>query len=250
MNHIIDKIRFNNPEMTIERTTYYANQLRKLFQSANDKSTPLNYDWFKNDLAVLNALADSKDPKQYLPSLIKLFPRNKHFRNAMMLDGKPRKKSFEDIERLYTDLTDEIAPIMHFDGLIGQSDYIRLQDYTIASLLSGVYIPIYRVIDIASLKIRNINRITDNFYDGTVIAFQKPVYDEMAVPDGLKLILDKLMQHTPYDYLFMNGNERLPIQRFNYVMTRCFGIGAREAFKTRLDYFPVHVIPDFCDDAP
>ena len=249
MDYLTHLITINNPALNQKRIHYHANQLRKLFQSAHDKDTPLNYSWFKNDLAVLNQLSAIDDPKQYLPSLVKLLPRNKHFRNALRIDGKERKKTLEDVERIYTDVTEDIAPILEYTGLIGQRDYIRLQDYAIVSLLCGLWIPVFRIVDVSSLKIRNFNRVTDNYYDGNVIAFQKPFYEEFTAPLELKRALDALIRQTPYDYLFMTGDERLPIQRFNYILRTTFSVSVTELFKIQLDHFPFcENIPDFCDD--
>lgn len=248
MDYLTQTILLNTPDMNPTMATYHSKQLQKLFTTAHDKDTPLNVAWFKNEIAVLNYLAETPEPKLYIPSLIKLFPRNKHFRNALRIDGKERKKTLEDVERIYTDVTEDIAPILEYAGLIGQRDYIRLQDYAIVSLLCGLWIPVFRVVDASSLKIRNFNRVTDNYYDGNVIAFQKPFYEEFTAPLELKRALDALIRQTPYDYLFMTGDERLPIQRFNYVIRNAFGIGIKELFKIQLDNFPFGVIPDFCED--
>lgn len=249
MEYLTQTIRLNNPAMSATRTEYHATQLRKLFYTAHDASQPLNTHWFKNELAVLNQLSDLDSPKLYIPSLIRLFPKSRHYRNLMMIDGKERKKTFSDIETDLLAMTDDVAPLLHYNGYIGQTDYIRLQNHAIASLMSGIWIPVYRVIDISTIKIRNFNRVADNFYDGTTLAFQKPFYDEITVPDELKTAIDALARHTPYDYLFMNGDERLPIQRFNYILRNTFSVGAKELLKIRLDTFPFDVIPDFCNDA-
>ena len=249
MEYLTETILFNNPSMPAARAHYHAKQLRKLFAAAHDKDTPLNTSWFKNDLAVWNQLSEVNDPKAFLPSLVKMFPRNTHFRNAMRIDGKERKKTFEDIECVYQDLSEDIAPILDYNGFIGQRDYIRLQDYAIVSLLCGIWIPIYRIMDVSSLKIRNFDRINDNFYDGNVVAFQKPTYQEIVAPPELRRALDALIRQTPNDYLFMTGEDRLPIQRFSYVIRSRFGVGLTELFKIRLDCFPFcDNIPDFCED--
>jgi hypothetical protein len=249
MEYLHNTIELNNPHLLPNRVRHHTNLLRRLFQSAHEKTTPLNTDWFKNEMAVILHLAELDNPKLYLPSLIALFPRNHNYRNAMMIDSKVRKKTVDEIEDAYSMMREDIAPIMEYSGLIGQRDYIRLQDYAICSLLCGLYIPIFRIREIASLKIRNYNRVVDNYYDGMVLGIQHPFFQEITVGEDLKLILDKLTAHTPVDFLFSIGDERLPIQRFNYILRNTFGIGVIELFKTRLDYFPFGVIPDFCDDA-
>lgn len=235
--------------MPATRAKYHTNQLRKLFYTAHDATQPLNTKWFKNDLAVLNQLSVLDTPNLYIPSLIRLFPKSRHYRNLSMIDGKERKKTFSDIETDLLTMTDDVAPLLHYTGYIGQTDYIRLQNYAICSLMSGIWIPVYRVIDISTIKIRNYNRVIDNYYDGNILAFQKPFYDEITLTPELKTAIDALSRHTPYDYLFMNGDERLPIQRFNYILRNTFSVCAKELLKIRLDTFPFDVIPDFCDDA-
>ena len=248
MEHIITVLQLHNPSLSTTRLSHHAKILEKLFYLTQEKTVPLNYDWFKNEMAVWNAIVDVDNPKLYIASLVKLFPRNRNYRNAAKIDGRIRKKSFEEIERLLTDLNDDIAPLLTYDGFIGQRDYIRLQDFVIASLLSGVWIPVYRILDVASLKIRNYNRVTDNFYDGKIIAFQEPYYQEISVPPELMVALDALIRQTPYDFLFMAGEDRLPLQRFNYILRHNFGVGVTELFKIRLDQFPFGEIPDFgCD---
>ena len=248
MDNLHNRITLNHPHMTSHRVRYHSTLLKKLFESAYSRGYPLDISWFEDEIGVLNHLADLENPKLYLPSLIALFPRNHNYRNAMMIDSKVRKKTVDEIEDAYSAMREDIAPIMEYSGLIGQRDYIRLQDYAICSLLCGLWIPIFRIREIASLKIRNYNRVVDNYYDGVVIGIQHPFFQEITIGEDLKLILDKLVEHTPYDYLFMDGEHRLPIHRFNYILRKVFGVGVTELLKCRLDNLTLGMIPDLINN--
>jgi len=234
MDNLHNQITLNHPHIPLHRVRYHSTLLKKLFESAYSRGHPLDISWFEDEIGVLNHLADLENPKLYLPSLIILFPRNHNYRNAMMIDSKVRKKTVDEIEDAYSAMREDIAPIMEYSGLIGQRDYIRLQEYAICSLLCGLWIPIFRIREIASLKIRNYNRVVDNYYDGVVIGIQSPFFQEVTVGEDLKLILDKLVMNTPYDYLFSTGDKHLSINRFNYILRNTFEIGATELFKTLL----------------
>ena len=162
----------------------------------------------------------------------------------MTIDGKERKRTFSDIITDLQSMKEDIAPLLEYRGYIGQTDYTRLQKYTICALMSGVWIPIPQVKQLLNIKIRNFNPSIDDFYDGTILAFQKPFYNAIQVPYELKQTIDTLLFHTPFDLLFMDNVETpLTIQRIYNIIHIAFRVSTKELFKIWIESSQTNTLP-------
>ena len=124
---------------------------------------------------------------------------------------KANWKNFSEIRAVYDTMTEDIKPILNHKGDISQIDFMRLQDYVLLALTSGVWIPPRRNADWINMKLRRIDKSKDNYIHKSRFYFNeyktKRTYgrQDIAIPKGLKKILDVYIKHNPYDYLFVSG---------------------------------------------
>jgi hypothetical protein len=128
---------------------------------------------------------------------------------------------------IYEDMYNKIKPLLNLKE-IDSSDYKKLQDFIILSLTSGYWIPPRRSQDWTELKIKNIDKASDNYIDKNSFVFNKyktaKFYEtqKVDIPKGFKAILTKYLKLNNNEYLITDdkGNKLTNVrltQKLNHI---------------------------------
>jgi len=109
-------------------------------------------------------------------------------------------------------------------------DFVKMQEYIILALLSGLYIPPRRALDYTAFKIKNIDKEHDNYFDKNKLVFNKYKTSDkkgqqvVEVPKELASILKKWISVNPTDYLLFDRNSNtMSSVKLNQKLERMFG---------------------------
>ena len=245
-NPIAPLIQKNKPTISASSLKTYATLLRSLYYRHHDKKAPIETDWFDNESIILADIAERPiaTRKTILSALISVSPKSEKYKSTLMENGakyqqwieKQEKsetqeanwKTFDEVKKIYDEMHTNIKPILNHKGEISQSDFIRLQDFVILSLTSGVWIKPRRSADWVNMKLKSIDKSKHNYIEKNQFYFNeyktKKFYgrQNVAIPKGLNAILTRYINHNPYDYLLVDNdgnkitNVRL-MQRLNHI---------------------------------
>jgi integrase len=140
--------------------------------------------------------------------------------------------TYEETTKTLQDLEAD-AKLLYKKKALTMTDMQHIQNYVILCLLSGAYIAPRRSLDYVCMKVRNIKKSEDNWFDKTKLYFNRyktaKYYKEQVVdlPPALKKILDKwssVNKHT--DWLFFDVNSApLTSVKLNQRLARILGSG-------------------------
>lgn len=227
----------------------YNSLLKSIYKSCfgNDKTPDIKN--FKNTDKILQFLKPKtlSSRKTYLASLVCIAPDVKEYKDMMnedminykheidkqQLNDKQAKANItsEEIREIYEDLK-KTADHLYKKSKLTNSDLQYIQDYIIVSLLGGVHIVPRRSLDYVEMKIRNIDKDSDNYIDKKQFVFHKfktAKFHEggqtLEIPLALRKILNKWIAVVPadVDYLLFNGSlEKLSNVTLNQRLNRIF----------------------------
>jgi len=122
------------------------------------------------------------------------------------------------------------ATALYKKSKLNMSDIQDIQNYIILCLMSGVYIPPRRNTDYTEMKIKNINKDTDNYLDKNSLVFNTyktaKFYGEqrIEIPKELKSILTKWIKINDSDYLLFDINgSKLTSVKLTQRLNKIFG---------------------------
>lgn len=182
----------------------------------------------KSVLSALVIITDNKDYREKMNGDIQEY--NKEISKQEKSETQEENwVSQDEIREKYNQLENE-AKLIYKKQHIKPSDLQQIQDYIIISLLGGVHIPVRRSKDYVDFKIKNVDKVKDNYVDDkwkelvfnsykTAKTYGKQT---LPLPPKLKLILKKWITINPTDYLLFdkNGNPLTNVklnQRFNKI---------------------------------
>lgn len=239
-------IKKNKPDISPSSMKTYTTLLKSLYYRHHDKKTPIDCEWFDNESVILDDIKERPitTRKTILSALISVSPKNEKYKSTLMMNGdkyrewinkqemtetqKTNWKTYDEVKNIYDEMYNNIKPILNHKGEISQSDFMRLQDFIILALCSGVWFPPRRSSDWVNMKLNSVDKSKDNYIEKNRFYFNefktKKFYgrQDIAIPKGLKTILDKYISQNPYDYLLVNNdgnkitNVRL-MQRLNHI---------------------------------
>jgi hypothetical protein len=236
----------NKPNISPSSVKTYTNLLRSLYNKEHGKNSAVNLEWFDNASVVdiVKQIKSEQTRHSTLCALVAIMPDNKTYKNMILESAKIRKseaskqemsdrektnwKTYDEIKAIYNREHTFIKPILAHKGEISQADFMKLQDFVILSLCSGVWIPPRRSSDWINMKLSKIDKSKDNYIEKNRFYFNeyktKKTYgrQDVAIPPGLRKILDAYIKHNPYEYLLCDhtggkiSNVKLG-QRLNHI---------------------------------
>ena len=228
MEQLQQLITTNRPNITPSSVTTYRSLLNSLFYRHHDKNVPLDLEWFKNESVIEEDINSRKLSSQstIVASLIALYPMIPKYREMLLkLSAKYQNTiekqelterqsanwmDYSEIKKLYETQYKFVKPILSSKEDISQADFMRLQDFLLLALTSGVWVAPRRSADWTNMKVRNVDESKDNYINKNKFVFTeyktKKTYgtQEVAIPRGLMTILTKYAVHNPYEYLFID----------------------------------------------
>jgi hypothetical protein len=222
-------------------TTLIKSVCKNVFKDMEITEKDLNDDYEK----VLEYYKEkpSASRKTYLSALFVL-TKNKHYQNEMN-DDIQKVKTFNDTQEktetqkenwLSQDKLDEVFNNLETNAkhlfkkttLTGKEQQ-QLVDYILLLVMSGKYIPPRRSMDYTEFKIKNIDKDKDNYMDKLEFVFNRYKTDKfynqqrVAIPNQLRLIINKWSKINPTDYLLFDANQnKLTSAKVNQRFNRLF----------------------------
>jgi len=189
MSSILEQIKKSRPGLAMNTLKTYSSIIRNL-ASKLDIEINSPSDVNKNCDKIISFLKDKYNPKQrktLLASLVVFLDKDHETTcnklRAMMLkdiktadkedeerigqmseDEKKEWMSYDELKKKYLELEKEIKPLWKVQTL-NKNQLLRLQLYTILSLIYGKGLSPRRSLDIVDLKYKNYNANEDNYYD-------------------------------------------------------------------------------------
>lgn len=122
------------------------------------------------------------------------------------------------------------ATALYKKSKLTMSDLQDIQNYIILCLMTGLYIPPRRNLDYTEMKIKNINKDTDNYIDKNSLVFNTyktaKFYGEqrIEIPKELKSILTKWIKINDSEYLLFDINgSKLTSVKLTQRLNKIFG---------------------------
>lgn len=228
MERLQQLITTNRPNITQGSVKTYCSLLKTMFYRHHDKTVPIDLEWYRNETVIEEDVKSRKLSTQstIVASLIALYPMIPKYREMLLkLSAKYQKTvekqelterqsanwmDYSEIKKIYDTQYKFIKPILSSIDDISQADFMRLQDFVLLALTSGVWIAPRRSADWTNMKVRNVDKTKDNYINKNKFVFNeyktKKTYgtQEVAIPKGLMTILTKYSVHNPYEYLFVD----------------------------------------------
>lgn len=224
---IKDLIKSKRPNLSASSLTTYTSILKSLYRKVFGKD---DYDLKRFDDAedTLKVLKDTPfNKRKTILSALVILTDNKDYRNLMGEDikeynadiAKQEKSSSqeanwidpEEIGLVFKELKKN-AELIYKKTNKTPMDIQQIQNYIIIALLGGVYISPRRAKDFCDFKIKNHNKLTDNFIEKKNMIFNSyktaKTYgkQEISIPPALKTIIAKWISINPTDYLLFDTN--------------------------------------------
>lgn len=246
MNPIKDLIVECRPNLSKSSIITYASILKNLYIKVFGETDDYDVKNFKKVNEILHYLQNIEPNKRKtILSALVIVTDNKEYREQMMSDIKDyneethkQEKTPEqaenwveqnDIKVLFSDMEKD-AKQLYKKANKTASDYQAIQNYIILAVLGGVFVPPRRSKDYVAFKVKNIDKVNDNYLDKDVLVYNAyktaKTYGQQKVtaPKELVKILKKWISVNPTDYLLFdtNGN-KLTNVKLNQRMNKIFG---------------------------
>lgn len=245
MSEIIkSQIKQNRPQLSDSSITTYGSILSNLYKNMFNSD---EYDLDKfNDSKKIITFLKTLEPNKRKTTLSALFvlTENKAYRKAMIDDinsydnemKKQQKSEAQEEGWVDTQEVNNIINKLETDvKLLYKQDVKRMdnlqeiQEYVLACLVSGLYVPPRRSKDMCDFKIKNITE-HDNYIDKNELVYNSyktfKTYGQQRVkmPKKLQNILKKWISVNPTDYLFFDKNNNpLTNVKMNQRLNKLFG---------------------------
>jgi integrase len=242
------ELKEKRPNLSDSSITTYSSILRNLFKRVypDEEMAMEKFNDSKKILQYLHDVPPSK--RKTILSALLVLTGNKEYKELMTSDlseyqtiieqqeksdtQKQNWITYEETTKILQDLEAD-AKLLYKKKALTMTDMQHIQNYVILCLLSGAYIAPRRSLDYVCMKVRNIKKSEDNWFDKTKLYFNRyktaKYYKEQVVdlPPALKKILDKwssVNKHT--DWLFFDVNSApLTSVKLNQRLARILGSG-------------------------
>lgn len=246
MNPIKELILKHRPNLSKSSVITYASILKNLYIKVFGETEDYDLRNFTKANEILHYLQNVEPNKRKtILSALVIVTDNKEYREQMLSDIKDyneethkQEKTPEqaenwveqnDIKTLFLDMEKD-AKLLYKKPNKTASDLQMIQNYIIIAVLGGVFIPPRRSKDYVAFKIKNIDKVNDNYIDKDTLVFNAyktaKTYGQQKVtaPKELVKILKKWITINPTDYLLFdtNGN-KLSNVKLNQRMNKIFG---------------------------
>ena len=242
------ELKEKRPNLSDSSITTYSSILRNLFKRVFPEEE-MAMEKFNDSKKILQYLHDVPPSKRKtILSALLVLTGNKEYKELMTSDlseyqtiieqqeksdtQKQNWITYEETMKILQDLEAD-AKLLYKKKALTMTDMQHIQNYVILCLLSGAYIAPRRSLDYVCMKVRNIKKSEDNWFDKTKLYFNRyktaKYYKEQVVdlPPALKKILDKwssVNKHT--DWLFFDVNSApLTSVKLNQRLARILGSG-------------------------
>ena len=230
-NEIFNTIKKNKKDLSDNTLKTYSQLLYTLFNNIYKNET-FNIDLFNNENIILKYLKDINPitRKTILSALLSISKDNKLYKLKMYEDIQLSKEKINlnkkseaqeknwvdnnDIKKVYNKLLIKVKHILeNIEDNINIKDYQIYQDLIILIMASGMFYPPRRSLDLTEFKIKNINKLEDNYLYNNKLIFNNyktnKNYGEQIIKidnkDFLKL-LKEFIELNPYEYLLTNNS--------------------------------------------
>ena len=242
------ELKDKRPNLSDSSITTYSSILRNLFKRVFPDQE-MSIDKFNDTKKILEHLHEIPPSKRKtILSALLVITNNKQYKESMMSDITEYEKlmetnqksetqkenwlTFDQIMTVLKNLEDE-TKLLYKKKHLTMSDLQQIQNYVILALLSGKYIAPRRSLDYCCMKVRNIKKNEDNWFDDKHFYFSKyktaKFYHNQIVdiPPALRKIIDKwVKQNNHCDWLFFDNNSApLTSVKLNQRLNKILGNG-------------------------
>jgi integrase len=242
------ELKEQRPNLSDSSITTYSSILRNLFKRVFENEE-MNMKSFNESEKIIDHLKNiPPSRRKTILSALLVLTGNKEYKELMTSDLSEYQSIVETQEKSPTQKEswiqyDEVIKILHAleadakllykKKALTMTDMQQIQNYVILALLSGSYIAPRRSLDYVCMKIRNVKKTEDNWFDSKKLYFNRyktqKYYKEQSVdlPPALKKILEKWSsqnKHTDY-LLFDNNSQPLTSVKLNQRLARILGHG-------------------------
>jgi len=249
---IEDTIKENRPNISASSIKTYISILSNLWKKLNPNENTDSFDisfFTKNSKEILKHLEELKSSqrKTILASLISVCKNDEcieKYRSQMITDVSKYNKdmmkqekddkqsknwlSMDEIHKTYKEVYDDSFSLLNKKELTN-TQYYRIVDLIIISLLGGIYIPPRRLLDYCNFKIKEVQE-TDNFLKGRKLIFNTyktaKTYgsQEVSIPPKLFSLLSRWIKINPTEYLIFDTNmKKFTPPRLTLRINKIFG---------------------------
>lgn len=224
-NIITETISKKRPNISKSSLTTYSYIIRSLYDKIfkDDKYELSKFD-IESDKVLEFLKSDPPNIRKTKLAALVVITDNNGYRELMLNDIKEYNKEHSKQEKKTENWVDKSEIIDIFKKLehnaklifkkndISNSDLQEYQNYVIIALLGGLFIPPRRSLDYVNLKIKNENKIFDNYIDNGHFIFNSyktaKVYgqQQVKITKELKNILKKWMTINPTEYLLFDSS--------------------------------------------
>jgi integrase len=235
----------NRPILKENTVKSYVSLLFSLYKQVFPSDSTIQIEKFNDSKKFLDYLMKHHDPsvrKTYLSNLVVL-TENNDYRTQMMEDVEETKNiksenimnekqvlnhiTNSDVKYLIQTLKNE-TKLIYKTKSFTPANLLKIQNYILITLFSGIYIPPRRLLDWTYFKVKNIDDKIDNFLEGDSLVFNtyKTAFSygqqRVKIPKPLLKIIQKYISVIPQsqEYMFVTitgkqMNSTLLNQRMN-----------------------------------
>lgn len=174
----------------------------------------------KTILSALFILTGDEDYQDLMMEDIKLV--NNHYKlQKTDEDRKGKLKSFDEIKAIYNRLKTEYSKNPTHENMV---------NLLIGALMSGVFVPPRRLLDYTAMKIKNIDKDTDNYIEKNEFVFntyktaKKYGEQKVEIPKELRMIIAKWVKQNESDYLLTNKGKPFSSSTLSKRLSSIFGV--------------------------
>jgi integrase len=247
---LYDIIKAAKPNASAATIKTYVSLLNSTFYKHHSRSTPFDIEWFKDQDYIIELTNDFKPAtkKTLMASLMAIMPDSEKYREVMIQGIKDANKEaikqeksmaqsqnwkdFSEIQMIYKNYETKSKPLLNSKTTLSVQELVRLSDFILLAVASGVFLAPRRSTDWTEMKIRNWTE-HDNYVDMKRNVFVFKIFktskhyeggQEVEIPPKLKLILKKWISKNPTDYLLVNtAMNKLDNSRITQILNKMFG---------------------------
>jgi integrase len=242
-----EDIKKQRPKLSEGSLNTYASLLKSLYNNVFD-SKDVDLERFnKDDDKIIKHLEDlPPNKRKTILSALLVVTSNDKYKKLMMGDIKEysneikkqektetQKKnsiSNDEIKSKWNELREE-AEHLYKKKQLNSNDLQQIQKFIILSLFGGIFVPPRRNLDYSEMKIKDIDKKTDNYIDKNSFVFNRYKTDKFhgqqkeTIPPALLSILKKWIKTNPNEYLLFDADkgDKLNSVQVTQRINRIFG---------------------------
>lgn len=242
-----DDIKKLRPKLSDGSLNTYASLLKTLYKNVFD-SKEVDMERFNKDDDKIIKHLDELPPnrrKTVLSALLVVTENNK-YKKLMLGDIKEYNNEIKKQEKTETQKKNSItnneikerweelrteAEHLYKKKQLTSNDLQHIQKFIILSLFGGIFIPPRRNLDYSEMKIKGVDKKTDNYIDKNTFVFNRYKTDRFhgqqkeTIPPPLLAILKKWLKVNPNDYLLFDADkgDKLNSVQVTQRINRIFG---------------------------